>query len=475
MLHTHAVRSCEKADSRPAARRRDSEHELYPRHAGAAIEVLPADNASGNRSPSSLARGREAVRPLVIGNQAMLRMIHRESVRSGPDQATPSGQVIRRKCSCGGGDHECEACKQKREEKLLQRKPGGGTNPGRVPGIVHQVLRSAGQPLPASARDMFESRFGRSFDSVRIHTGPRAAQSARSIDAQAYAAGNNIVFGEGSYAPHSPAGQHLLAHELAHIAQQGGIAHESTGSLRVGGVHDPAEQDADRMADSVMRGNSVQPSPAAPALRRKVVVSPASATPQIASHFDFICPGKFTASGPNITGTCDSNTSAGCECLCDVVNDAARTYTFNVADAVAGTAPDTMFDKSTVTVPTTSVFPTTHGGPNPTIEMPSTASSVEFGSFNPSSRGVWAPLWRVLAHELCGHARLNQSYKGVTGDREGHDSTIKTENQIAAEHGEPPRGLFAEKLRHGESFFNPVGDRSKVFFFLKDGKHLEAP
>jgi hypothetical protein len=177
-----------------------------------------------------------------------------------------SASAIRRQCSCGSNSGtaggECEACKKKKE--AIQRKAAGIAAPGAVPPIVHQVLRSSGKPLPGSVRAMFESRFARSFDNVRVHTDSRAALSARAIQAQAYAVGNNIVFGEGAYAPHSPAGQRLLAHELAHVAQQRLAA--PPGNLRVGDAHDPAEHDADRAADAVMRGQSILSSTAPPAI-----------------------------------------------------------------------------------------------------------------------------------------------------------------------------------------------------------------
>jgi hypothetical protein len=66
-----------------------------------------------------------------------------------------------------------------------------------------------------------EPRFGQDFSDVRIHTGARATESARSIDALAYTVGRNVVFGAGQYAPVSGSGRRLLAHELAHVVQQG--------------------------------------------------------------------------------------------------------------------------------------------------------------------------------------------------------------------------------------------------------------
>ena len=58
------------------------------------------------------------------------------------------------------------------------------------------------------------------FSKVRIHTDSAAQSSAAAVDAKAYTFGNNIVFGSGAYQPESPEGQHLLAHELTHVAQQ---------------------------------------------------------------------------------------------------------------------------------------------------------------------------------------------------------------------------------------------------------------
>jgi hypothetical protein len=87
--------------------------------------------------------------------------------------------------------------------------------------IVHDILRSPGQPLDAKTRAFFEPRFGHDFGQIRVHTSGRAAQSARAIDAMAYTAGREIVFGTGTYAPETTEGRRLLAHELTHTIQQG--------------------------------------------------------------------------------------------------------------------------------------------------------------------------------------------------------------------------------------------------------------
>jgi len=109
-----------------------------------------------------------------------------------------------------------------------------------APQSVHNVVRSGGQPLEPQTRDFMESRFGRDLSQVRIHTDSRAADSARAVNAEAYAVGQHIAFGPGSYMPSTPKGQHLLAHELAHTLQQ----NQGSETVRRRRVPDQADIDA---------------------------------------------------------------------------------------------------------------------------------------------------------------------------------------------------------------------------------------
>ena len=106
----------------------------------------------------------------------------------------------------------------------LQRRAVNNAEPTAVPPIVHEVLRSPGQPLDAPTRAFFEPRLGHDFSKVRVHTDARAAESARAVNALAYTVKQDIAFGEGQYAPGAAEGRRLLAHELAHTVQQGGDA-----------------------------------------------------------------------------------------------------------------------------------------------------------------------------------------------------------------------------------------------------------
>lgn len=82
-------------------------------------------------------------------------------------------------------------------------------------------FRGRGDPLPEPARRYFERQLDYNFGGVRVHHGPDAAESARSLGARAYTWGREIVFGAGEYLPGAGNGRKLLAHELAHVVQQG--------------------------------------------------------------------------------------------------------------------------------------------------------------------------------------------------------------------------------------------------------------
>lgn len=89
-----------------------------------------------------------------------------------------------------------------------------------VPPVITDLLKTSGQPLDPSTREIMETRFGHDFSRVRVHNDAQASVASSAIQAQAYTAGHHLVFGQGQYSPHTRAGQHLIAHELAHVTQQ---------------------------------------------------------------------------------------------------------------------------------------------------------------------------------------------------------------------------------------------------------------
>lgn len=89
-----------------------------------------------------------------------------------------------------------------------------------TPSAAREVLGRSSHSLDAATRAFMEPRFGVDLGDVRVHTGPQAAEAARSVQARAYTVGNHLVFGTGEYEPGSDLGRRLLAHELTHVLQQ---------------------------------------------------------------------------------------------------------------------------------------------------------------------------------------------------------------------------------------------------------------
>jgi hypothetical protein len=128
-------------------------------------------------------------------------------------QQSTAGGTIQRLCA------DCEDELQRKETNAADSHSGPPTP------AMEAALGSlgSGAPLPASERTFFEPRFGRRFDSVRIHRGSSAGTAARTIGARAFTFGNSIVLDSSQYAPGTHAGRALLAHELTHVVQQGAV------------------------------------------------------------------------------------------------------------------------------------------------------------------------------------------------------------------------------------------------------------
>jgi hypothetical protein len=144
--------------------------------------------------------------------------------------------------SAGAGDgsparRDEQGANRQAAHERVQTKRVSASDSGQqmsAPPIVHEALRSPGQPLDASTRGEMESRFRQDFSQVRVHTDSLAAESAQSVKAEAYTVGHKVVFGAGRYEPASAEGRRLLAHELAHVLQQRTDAHAPTRLARKG-------------------------------------------------------------------------------------------------------------------------------------------------------------------------------------------------------------------------------------------------
>jgi len=187
---------------------------ITPRHSSAVSSILHA--GTGRRIQAKL-RVNTADDPYEQEADRVAEQVMRMSAPGDAEQLASGARhsvYIRR---------QCRECKE-----ALHRFPAQNWQPEKAPQVSPDVasrimdLRGGGKPFEPAARNYFESRFGYDFSQVRIHTGPDAAQSARSINAKAYTTGQDIVFDRGYYAPACDSGKRLLAHELAHVVQQQG-------------------------------------------------------------------------------------------------------------------------------------------------------------------------------------------------------------------------------------------------------------
>lgn len=112
----------------------------------------------------------------------------------------------------------------------VQRQASVGIAGGEVTGEVQAAIdqaRGGGQPLEAGVASKIGGALGTDFSGVRVHTDAQAQAINRALGAQAATLGNDIFFNVGAYDPGTAGGQHLLAHELTHVVQQGGSRADS--------------------------------------------------------------------------------------------------------------------------------------------------------------------------------------------------------------------------------------------------------
>jgi hypothetical protein len=136
--------------------------------------------------------------------------------------------------------------------RLFFKERPGATPPAADPATVRARLGS-GHGLDSGAQARMESAFGWSFSHVRIHDDEASGRVAEGLAARAFTVGTDIAFAPGEYRPGSLAGEALIAHELAHVVQQG----PGTGGAPVAAL----EADADEAAATALLETETQRPP----------------------------------------------------------------------------------------------------------------------------------------------------------------------------------------------------------------------
>jgi outer membrane protein OmpA-like peptidoglycan-associated protein len=318
------------------------------------------------------------------------------------------------------------------EEGVIQTKaiddraaPSNSTqNTSEVSPLFYKVLNSPGQPLDAYTQNFMASRLKHDLSHVRIHTDEKAATAAKTLNAQAYTFGNQLIFAKGRYAPHTTEGQYLLAHELVHFIQQQTSAPKLQKKLAVNPSHpslaplsDPAASLTSLQRLSMM-DNLIQ------GLCDEFEVEPNTGE---------VLTKSLTSPDPNdlVAGS----KPAGCCCL-NILMRATTPWIIEVSQVVG---PQTLSQ--------------THQ-----VVLSPTNTPVEFGSFTGTGTLAFQGNVPAAGHELCGHAALEElSAHPSSQDRtitDVHDPTVRIENLIATEQGVPAtdlRGLAGAGLHRGES------------------------
>ncbi|GEL97433.1 eCIS core domain-containing protein [Cellulomonas terrae] len=113
-----------------------------------------------------------------------------------------------------------------------------------------------GTALDTTTRRAMEAGFSHDFSTVRVHADDRAGTAARGLRARAFTVGTDVVFAPGAYRPGTADGRRLVAHELAHVAQQaaGPAGAARSPAARATGSGHPSEREADTAAAAVLAG-----------------------------------------------------------------------------------------------------------------------------------------------------------------------------------------------------------------------------
>jgi hypothetical protein len=129
--------------------------------------------------------------------------------------------------------------------------PAGIMPSGEVHPEVQSTInatRGGGATLDSGVAGKLSPSLGDLSD-VRVHTDSTAHDLNHAVSARAFATGTDVYFAQGEYKPNTSDGDKLIAHELAHVAQQRGAP--TSGPLTVSQPGDSLEREADGVADQI--------------------------------------------------------------------------------------------------------------------------------------------------------------------------------------------------------------------------------
>mgnify|MGYP001794883876 CR=1 FL=1 len=151
-----------------------------------------------------------------------------EQPKQAQEQEQQQEEQVQTKSINSTVQRACQKCEHEEDKNiqtksLVQQKSAGKGKDANaeLESSIGQA-RGGGQPMADNVRQPMEEAIGADFSGVRIHTGSRADNLNKSIQAKAFTTGQDVFFGQGEYSPESSGGKELLAHELTHVVQQSG-------------------------------------------------------------------------------------------------------------------------------------------------------------------------------------------------------------------------------------------------------------
>jgi hypothetical protein len=273
---------------------------------------------------------------------------------------------------------------------------------------------------------------------VRVHTDEQADASARAVGAQAYTFGNHVVFRSGQYAPNTPAGRQLLAHELAHVAQQADGA---------SGVERRVQRSL-----TVVDAANAPPATAGTRLATNAALVESWLGQLCGSGGWHVDAATGVVSTPNRATVCaagaTSSTPTSCKCLCDATAPGSADVRIRVGDSftVGQEHVDVVAAGQGATLnPDTSAHrhETNIGISNRSSTQPGAGDTSPVSGSGHAQR-IRDPAWLIFAHELCGHQQTGTSGHYQTPG--GTDTTaVDVENRIRREHSTTTASLGIRK------------------------------
>ena len=188
----------------------------------------------------------DALKLITAGrSNRLLAYLKGARAREARRQSPPRAQVPASLNPATDAVHEPTRADSVQHHIAAQGAPGAGDNH-----VVTAARGVAGNGSALPHLALIQKSFGRhDVSGVQAHLGGAAADASRALGARGYTMGNAVAF---DGAPDL----HTAAHEAAHVVQQqAGVALK--GDIdQPGDVH---EQQADRVADAVIRGESAEP------------------------------------------------------------------------------------------------------------------------------------------------------------------------------------------------------------------------